>query len=82
MSKVLDFGEPWKKYAIAFGFVATFMALRSAPHTSDDPLTLGPMIAVALASPLYGLIIGFSLADPIADYLENKQEESSTPQDV
>jgi len=40
------------------------------------------MIAVALASPLYGLIIGFSLADPIADYLENKQEESSTPQDV
>ena len=58
------------------------MALRSAPHTSDDPLTLGPMIAVALASPLYGLIIDFSLADPITDYLENKQEESSTPQDV
>ena len=54
------------------------MALLSALHTFGDPPTLGPIIAVALAYPLYGLIIGFGLVDPIAEYLESKDEESPT----
>ena len=36
------------------------------------------MITVTLAALLYGLIVGFSFAGQIADYLESEQEESST----
>ena len=70
--------EVMKKYAIALGFAAVSMVLLPALHAFGDPLTLGSIIAVALAYPLYGLIIGVGLVDPIAEYLESKHEESST----
>ena len=40
--------------------------------------TLCPMITVTLAALLYGLVVGFSFAGQIADYLESEQEKSST----
>ena len=62
--------------APAMGMIGTLIGLVQMMSNMDDPKALGPAMAVALLTTLYGAIIANTLALPIADKLElrSKQE--------
>jgi len=61
--------------APAFGMIGTLVGLVQMLANMDDPQTIGPAMAVALLTTLYGAVIANLLALPVADKLESKTEE-------
>lgn len=61
--------------APAFGMIGTLVGLVQMLSSMDDPQSIGPAMAVALLTTLYGAIIANLAALPIADKLESKMEE-------
>ena len=64
--------------APAFGMIGTLVGLVQMLASLDDPKTIGPAMAVALLTTLYGAVIANLIALPIADKLENKIEVEHT----
>jgi chemotaxis protein MotA len=64
--------------APAFGMIGTLVGLVQMLAGLDDPKTIGPAMAVALLTTLYGAVIANLIALPIADKLENKIEVEHT----
>jgi chemotaxis protein MotA len=62
--------------APAFGMIGTLIGLIQMLNTLSDPAGIGPAMAVALLTTLYGALIANLVALPIADKLElrNQQE--------
>jgi chemotaxis protein MotA len=60
--------------APAFGMIGTLVGLVQMLSGLDDPKTIGPAMAVALLTTLYGALIANLVALPIADKLETKTE--------
>ncbi|PLX45355.1 MAG: flagellar motor protein PomA [Hyphomicrobiales bacterium] len=58
--------------APAFGMIGTLVGLVQMLSTMDDPSTIGPSMAVALLTTLYGAIIANMICLPIADKLSMK----------
>lgn len=58
--------------APAFGMIGTLVGLVQMLSTMDDPKTIGPAMAIALLTTLYGALIANLVALPIADKLETK----------
>jgi chemotaxis protein MotA len=58
--------------APAFGMIGTLVGLVQMLSTMDNPETIGPSMAVALLTTLYGALIANLIALPIADKLANK----------
>ncbi len=58
--------------APAFGMIGTLVGLVQMLSTMDDPSTIGPSMAVALLTTLYGAIIANMICLPIADKLDAK----------
>ena len=58
--------------APAFGMVGTLVGLVQMLSSMSDPTTIGPAMAVALLTTLYGALIAYLIALPIADKLEAK----------
>ncbi|MBL4591889.1 MAG: motility protein A [Phycisphaerales bacterium] len=68
--------DQFAKYAPAFGMIGTLMGLIFMLGSMDDPASIGPSMAVALITTLYGAVIANVFAGPIADKLYmNDQEE-------
>jgi len=61
--------------APAMGMVGTLVGLVQMLKTLDDPSAIGPAMAIALLTTLYGAIIAFVLCNPIASKLENRTAE-------
>ncbi len=55
--------------APAFGMIGTLVGLVQMLSTMDDPSTIGPAMAVALLTTLYGAIVANLIALPISDKL-------------
>ena len=64
----LAFGEA----APAFGMFGTLVGLVQMLSNMQDPTTIGPAMAVALLTTLYGVLLANLIALPIADKLEAK----------
>ena len=60
--------------APAFGMIGTLVGLVQMLSTMDDPQTIGPSMAVALLTTLYGAMIANLIALPIADKLASKAQ--------
>jgi chemotaxis protein MotA len=60
--------------AAAFGMIGTLVGLVQMLSEMDDPETIGPSMAVALLTTLYGALIANLIALPIADKLANKAQ--------
>lgn len=60
--------------APAFGMFGTLVGLVQMLANMDDPSKIGPAMAVALLTTLYGVLIANLVALPIADKLESKSE--------
>ncbi len=63
------------KYAPAFGMIGTLLGLIFMLKGMEDPSTIGPSMAVALVTTLYGALIANILASPVADKLAAKDAE-------
>jgi chemotaxis protein MotA len=62
----------------SFGLVGTLVGLVQMLNMMDDPSTIGPAMAVALLTTLYGALLAYVVALPIADKLANKLEAQET----
>lgn len=60
--------------APAFGMIGTVVGLVKMLSTMEDPSTIGPAMAIALLTTLYGALIAYVIALPIADKLASKLE--------
>ena len=61
--------------APAFGMIGTLVGLVQLLATMDDPSTIGPSMAVALLTTLYGAVIANLVMLPIADKLALRSQE-------
>lgn len=61
--------------APAMGMIGTLIGLVSMLSAMDDPKAIGPAMAVALLTTLYGAIIANAIALPIADKLKKISTE-------
>lgn len=60
--------------APAFGMIGTIVGLVKMLSTMSDPSTIGPSMAIALLTTLYGALVAYVFALPIADKLAMKFE--------
>lgn len=67
--------DQFGKYAPAFGMIGTLMGLIFMLGSMEDPSTIGPSMAVALITTLYGAVIANAFAGPIGDKLYAKDQE-------
>jgi chemotaxis protein MotA len=61
--------------APAMGMVGTLIGLVQMLKTLDDPSAIGPAMAIALLTTLYGAVLAFVLFNPIASKLETRTKE-------
>ncbi len=61
--------------APAMGMIGTLIGLVQMLSSMDDPKAIGPAMAVALLTTLYGAILGNMVALPIADKLKLRKSE-------
>lgn len=66
--------------APAFGMIGTLVGLVAMLGSMDDPSKIGPSMAIALLTTLYGAVIANIIAQPVADKLDAKflVEETNT----
>lgn len=64
--------------APAMGMIGTLVGLVQMLANMDDPKSIGPAMAVALLTTLYGAMIANMLAGPIADKLTIRKDEEAT----
>jgi chemotaxis protein MotA len=63
------------KYAPAFGMIGTLVGLVIMLSNMDDPAAIGPGMAVALLTTMYGAIIANAMSLPLADRLSRRSAE-------
>ncbi len=61
--------------APAMGMIGTLIGLVQMLRTLDNPSAIGPAMAVALLTTLYGAILVFLIFNPVAEKLENRTTE-------
>ena len=61
--------------APAFGMIGTLVGLVNMLGNMSDPSSIGPSMAVALLTTLYGAIMANLIALPIADKLKRRSQE-------
>lgn len=67
--------DQFGKYAPAFGMIGTLLGLIFMLGSMEDPSTIGPSMAVALITTLYGAVIANAFAGPIGDKLYAKDQD-------
>ena len=68
--------------APAFGMIGTLVGLVQMLANMDDPKTIGPAMAIALLTTLYGALIANLICLPIADKLESKIDNGRVTSDL
>lgn len=67
--------ESLAAYAPAFGMIGTLVGLIRMLGKLDDPATVGPAMALALLTTLYGAILAYLVFSPVAGKLRVKNED-------
>jgi len=68
--------------APAMGMIGTLIGLVQMLQTLNDPSRIGPAMAIALLTTLYGAVIAFLVCNPIAAKLERRSAEESANMSV
>lgn len=61
--------------APSMGMIGTLIGLVNMLQSLSDPASIGPAMAVALLTTLYGAILAFMICNPIAEKLERRTQE-------
>ena len=72
--------EALKDVAPALGMIGTLIGLVQMLANMSDPKSIGPAMAIALLTTLYGAFIANVIASPIADKLSMRSAEEETNQ--
>jgi len=67
--------DMWANFAGAMGMIGTLIGLVAMLLNMSDPSAIGPAMAVALLTTLYGAVIGNTLGGPIANILSVRNDE-------
>lgn len=68
--KVIGVWEKWAELGPAWGMIGTLIGLVNMLKKLDDPSAIGPAMAVALLTTLYGSLIANWLCNPVATKLK------------
>jgi chemotaxis protein MotA len=68
--------------APAMGMIGTLIGLVQMLQTLNDPTRIGPAMAIALLTTLYGAVTAFLVCNPIAAKLERRSAEESANMSV
>ena len=68
--QVISFWEKWAELGPAWGMIGTLIGLVNMLKKLDDPTTIGPNMAVALLTTLYGSLIANWLCNPTSSKLK------------
>ena len=68
--KVISVWEKWGELGPAWGMIGTLIGLVNMLKKLDDPSAIGPAMAVALLTTLYGSLIANWLCNPVATKLK------------
>ncbi|MFI3244887.1 MAG: flagellar motor protein PomA [Ferrimonas sp.] len=71
----IDLFKKMADIAPAMGMIGTLIGLVAMLNNMEDPKTIGPAMAVALLTTLYGAVMANMIAMPIADKLELRMNE-------
>ncbi len=63
--------------APSMGMIGTLIGLVQMLQTLDDPAAIGPAMAVALLTTMYGAVLAFVICNPIAEKLERRTSEET-----
>ena len=74
--------ETLAAFGPAFGMIGTLIGLINMLGDLDDPTTLGPSMAVALITTLYGSLLANAFATPMASKLKYKSAEEILVKEV
>ena len=74
--------ESWGDAAPAFGMIGTLVGLVNMLANMDDPASIGPAMAVALLTTLYGSVIANLIALPISDKLKYRSAKEEKLQNL
>ena len=75
-AKVIGFWDKWAEMGPAWGMIGTLIGLVNMLQQMDDPSAIGPSMAVALITTLYGSLLANWVCTPIANKLNlNNNEE-------
>lgn len=72
--KVIGFWEKWAELGPAWGMIGTLIGLVNMLKNLTDAETIGPNMAVALLTTLYGSLIANWLCNPIASKLKDNND--------
>ena len=67
----------WADIAPAMGMIGTLCGLVGMLQAMDDPKAIGPAMAIALLTTLYGALIANVIAKPIAEKLEGYSKDET-----
>jgi chemotaxis protein MotA len=70
------------KYAPAFGMIGTLIGLVLMLQNMEDPASIGPAMAVALLTTLYGALLANLVALPLADKLGLRSQEELAMKEI
>ena len=74
--------DQWAGFAGAMGMIGTLIGLVAMLLNMADPSAIGPSMAVALLTTMYGAIIGNVLGTPIANVLGVRSDEETLVQEM
>jgi chemotaxis protein MotA len=81
-----DRGKKFFKFmastAPSMGMIGTLIGLVQMLQTLEDPSSIGPAMAVALLTTMYGAILAFVVCGPIAEKLERRSAEEASSMTV
>lgn len=80
--KVIAFWEKWAELGPAWGMIGTLIGLVLMLNDMDDPSSIGPKMAVALLTTLYGSLIANWLCTPIATKLKVNNDQEMMLKDI
>ena len=79
---VIGFWEKWAELGPAWGMIGTLIGLVNMLKMLDDPSAIGPNMAVALLTTLYGSLIANWLCNPVAAKLKVNNDIEMMMKDV
>jgi chemotaxis protein MotA len=72
----------WGEMAPAYGMIGTLIGLVAMLANMDDPSTIGPSMAIAIITTMYGSMVANMFCIPIANKLETRSKEEVTRKEM
>lgn len=80
--KVIGFWEKWAELGPAWGMIGTLIGLVDMLKKLDDASAIGPAMAVALLTTLYGSLVANWLCNPVAAKLKVNHDQEMMIKDI